>query len=210
MYAIFIKRGLDVSVSFLLLLISSPVFILLTVMLWFDTRGKPFFTQIRPGKNERLFKLLKFRSMSDKKDKQGNLLPDQLRLSQFGRFIRKTSLDELPQLINVLKGDMSLIGPRPLLPRYLPFYRKEERIRHLVKPGISGWAQVNGRNSLGWDKRLALDVYYVDHLSFNLDCLILYKTIQNVFMAKDVIIDDNYDFCDLDKERQLEQNTLLN
>jgi len=210
MYAIFIKRGLDVSVSFLLLLISSPVFILLTVMLWFDTRGKPFFTQIRPGKNERLFKLLKFRSMSDKKDKRGNLLPDQLRLSQFGRFIRKTSLDELPQLINVLKGDMSLIGPRPLLPRYLPFYRKEERIRHLVKPGISGWAQVNGRNSLGWDKRLALDVYYVDHLSFNLDCLILYKTIQNVFMAKDVIIDDNYDFCDLDKERQLEQNTLLN
>ena len=210
MYAIFIKRGLDVSVSFLLLLISSPLFILLTVILWFDTRGKPFFTQIRPGKNERLFKLLKFRSMSDKKDKQGNLLPDQLRLSQFGRFIRKASLDELPQLINVLKGDMSLIGPRPLLPQYLPFYHKEERIRHLVKPGISGWAQVNGRNSLGWDKRLALDVYYVDHLSFNLDCLILYKTIQNVFIAKDVIIDDNYDFCDLDKERQLEQNTLLN
>ena len=210
MYAIFIKRGLDVSVSVLLLLISSPLFILLTVILWFDARGKPFFTQIRPGKNERLFKLLKFRSMSDKKDKQGNLLPDQLRLSQFGRFIRKTSLDELPQLINVLKGDMSLIGPRPLLPQYLPFYRKEERIRHLVKPGISGWAQVNGRNSLGWDKRLALDVYYVDHLSFNLDCLILYKTIQNVFIAKDVIIDDSYDFCDLDKERQLEQNSLLN
>ena len=180
------------------------------MILWFDARGKPFFTQVRPGKNERLFKLLKFRSMSDKKDKQGNLLPDQLRLSQFGRFIRKTSLDELPQLINVLKGDMSLIGPRPLLPQYLPFYRKEERIRHLVKPGISGWAQVNGRNSLGWDKRLALDVYYVDHLSFNLDCLILYKTIQNVFIAKDVIIDDSYDFCDLDKERQLEQNSLLN
>jgi undecaprenyl phosphate N,N'-diacetylbacillosamine 1-phosphate transferase len=210
MYNLYFKRLLDLSLSLLLLLLSSPVFVLLAAILWFDTRGNPFFTQIRPGKNERLFKLLKFKSMNDQKDEQGNLLPDQSRLSRFGRFIRKTSLDEIPQLINVLKGDMSLIGPRPLLQQYLPYYRKEERIRHLVRPGISGWAQVNGRNSLGWDKRLALDVYYVDHLSFNLDCLIFYKTIQNVFIAKDVIIDDNYDFCDLDKERRMEQITAVN
>lgn len=205
MYIFFFKRWIDLSISFVLLLFFSPLILFLILIIWMDTAGNPFFIQVRPGKNERLFKLLKFKSMNDLKNFEGQLLPDQLRLTPLGRFLRKTSLDELPQLINVLKGDMSLIGPRPLLKRYLPFYRKEEKVRHLVRPGISGWAQVNGRNSLDWNKRLMLDVYYVEHLSFKFDCLIFFRTIQNVFIAKDVIIDDSYDFSDLDVERKMEQ-----
>lgn len=202
MYKNFLKRGFDIIVSSVVLLIFSPVIVLIAFFVWIDFSENPFFIQKRPGINEKIFKLIKFKSMHNFKDHAGLLLPDQLRLTLLGKFLRKTSLDELPQLINVLKGDMSLIGPRPLLPRYLPYYYPEERKRHLVRPGISGWAQVNGRNSVGWEKRLEMDVYYVSNLSFKLDILILLKTVRNVIFATDVIIDNNFDFYDLDVERK--------
>lgn len=190
MYRNLIKRVVDFLLAFCLITALLPLLIALTIWLHFANKGAGvFFSQERPGKDERIFKLYKFKSMTDERDAEGNLLPDAQRLTNVGRFIRKTSLDELPQLWNVLKGDMSFIGPRPLLVRYLPFYTNEERERHDVRPGITGLAQVNGRNHLEWDKRLALDVQYVNDLSFTLDVSILFKTIINVLKHKDVVVE---------------------
>lgn len=181
MYKNYIKRILDILVALMGLLILSPIFILVTIALYFANQGKPFFFQARPGKNERIFKIIKFKSMNDKKDADGNLLPDAERLTKVGSFVRKTSLDEIPQLINVLKGDMSLIGPRPLLVQYLPLYNEEQKRRHDVRPGITGWAQVNGRNAISWQQKFQYDVYYVNHISLKLDLKILLMTVKKVF-----------------------------
>ncbi len=183
MYKLVLKTILDfiaASIGFLLLL---PVFLLVIVFLYFANDGKPFFFQLRPGKNGKIFKIIKFKTMNDKKGSDGNLLPDAQRLTKVGTFVRKTSLDEIPQLLNVLKGDMSLIGPRPLLPNYLHLYNEFQNRRHEVKPGITGWAQVNGRNAISWDEKFKLDVWYVDHLSFVLDLKILFKTFKKVIIS---------------------------
>lgn len=186
MYTNFFKRLIDLLLSFLGLFILSPIFIMVTIGLFFANNGKPFFCQIRPGKNEKLFKIIKFKTMNDKKDRDGNLLPDSTRLTPIGTFVRKTSLDEIPQMINVLIGDMSLIGPRPLLPQYLPLYNEFQRKRHKVRPGITGWAQVNGRNAISWEQKFTFDVWYIDNLSFILDVKILFKTIRKVFIREGI------------------------
>lgn len=186
MYKNYLKRLLDFIAAFFGLLLLSPVFVLVTLGLFFANRGKPFFFQARPGKDERIFKIVKFKTMNDKKDKNGDLLPDVERLTKIGSFVRKTSLDEIPQLINVLKGDMSLIGPRPLRTYYLPLYSEEQRNRHLVRPGITGWAQVNGRNAISWEKKFELDVYYVNNISFGLDLKIFFLTIKKVFIREGI------------------------
>jgi undecaprenyl phosphate N,N'-diacetylbacillosamine 1-phosphate transferase len=202
MYKQFFKRFLDLIVSFSVLILLSPIFIVVLILLIIANQGKPFFFQNRPGKDEKLFRIIKFKTMNDKKDENENLLPDAKRLTKVGGFVRKTSLDELPQLINVFLGDMSLIGPRPLLIRYLPFYREEERIRHSVRPGITGWAQVNGRNTAKWDDRLALDVVYVKNMSFALDMKIVYKTILKVIKSENIVIDPESIMQNLDDERR--------
>ncbi len=186
MYTGFFKRILDFLASFVALLLLSPVIIILIILLMFANNGKPFFFQKRPGENEKLFTIIKFKTMNDKKDKDGELLHSAQRITKVGGFVRKSSLDELLQLINVLKGDMSIVGPRPLLTQYLPLYNKEQARRHLVKPGITGWAQVNGRNAVSHEGKFALDVWYVDHLSFSTDLKILFKTIQKVFNRDDI------------------------
>ena len=168
------------------LFLLSPILIFVTVGLYLANSGKPFFFQLRPGKNERLFKIIKFKTMNEKKDGAGILLPDAERLTTIGQFVRKTSLDEIPQLLNVLKGDMSLVGPRPLLPHYLPLYSKEQKKRHHVKPGISGWAQVNGRNAISWEQKFEYDVWYVDHVDLWLDIKILLRTVEKVFNSEGV------------------------
>ncbi len=185
-YKNFIKSPLDRIIALLGLLMASPILIVVTIILAIDFKGNPFFKQKRPGKNEKIFSVLKFKTMNDKKDAQGNLLPDSDRITSVGKFVRKSSLDELPQLWNVLKGDMSLIGPRPLLIAYLPRYNEEQRKRHLVRPGITGWAQVNGRNAISWDKKFEYDIYYVKHMSFALDLKIFFMTIQKVFKGADI------------------------
>ncbi|TLP70590.1 sugar transferase [Maribacter sp. ACAM166] len=190
MYQHFFKRLLDVVVSFCLLLALSPLLALVGIILYINQRSI-FFKQTRPGKNEKIFKIRKFKSMNDKKDRKGNLLPDFQRMTATGKFIRNTSLDELPQLLNVLKGDMSLIGPRPLLVSYLPLYNTKQKKRHLVKPGITGWAQVNGRNAISWDKKFEYDVWYVEHISFALDVKILFMTLQKVFKGADISASNN-------------------
>ncbi|WP_121966441.1 sugar transferase [Myroides sp. N17-2] len=186
MYRQFLKRLFDFIAAILGLLLLSPIFIVVVIGLYFANEGKPFFFQARPGKDGNIFKIVKFKTMNDKKDSNGNLLSDAERLTSIGAFVRKTSLDEIPQLINVLKGDMSLIGPRPLLPQYLPLYNNEQKRRHEVKPGITGWAQVNGRNAISWKKKFELDVYYVDHLSFSLDVKIFFLTIKKVFVREGI------------------------
>lgn len=186
MYRI-IKRLFDLSSSFLALVLLAPVLILLMILIRIKLGGPVFFTQERPGLRGRAFKMVKFRSMTNERDSQGELLPDQMRITSLGRFLRRTSLDELPELINVLRGDMSVIGPRPLLMKYLPYYTQREMKRHEVRPGITGWAQVNGRNLLNWDKRLEMDVEYVETMSFGLDMRILYRTIGDVLSQSDVL-----------------------
>jgi len=186
MYKFFLKRFFDFIIAFLGLIILSPVFILVTIGLFFANEGKPFFFQSRPGLNEKIFKIIKFKTMNDKKDADGNLLPDSDRLTSIGAFVRKTSLDEIPQLINVLKGDMAIIGPRPLLPQYLPLYNQSQKRRHEVRPGITGWAQVNGRNAISWAKKFELDVWYIDHVSFALDCKIVLLTFKKVFKKEGI------------------------
>ena len=196
MYKTIFKRVIDFLASLIGFILLSPIFLIVTLIL-LVTNGQPFFFQSRPGKNEKVFIIIKFKSMSDKKDKNGKLLPDAERVTKLGTFIRKFSLDEIPQLLNVIKGDMSLIGPRPLLVRYLPYYTKEEQIRHSVRPGITGLAQVSGRNSIGWDDKLAKDIEYVENLSFKTDLLILLKTVEKVVKGSDIILDPNeLDFND--------------
>lgn len=186
MYRKVVKRALDIFVAALLLLLTLPILIIVSVILAIQNDGSVFFVQERPGKGEKLFRIIKLKTMSDKKDENGNLLPDNIRLTKAGRIIRKLSIDELPQLFNVLMGSMSLIGPRPLLVRYLPLYSEEQRRRHEVKPGITGWAQVNGRNSISWKKKFELDIFYVDNLSLILDLKILILTIRKVMQREGV------------------------
>lgn len=188
MYKIYFKRFLDFFAALIGLLLLSPIFLLATIGLFFANNGKPFFFQTRPGKNEKLFQIIKFKTMNDKKDAAGNLLSDAERLTPIGSFVRKTSLDEIPQLLNVLKGDMSLIGPRPLLPEYLPMYDEEQKRRHEVKPGITGLAQVRGRNTMKFSERLKNDVFYVDNRSLFLDIKILFLTIKSVIFKSGTVI----------------------
>lgn len=186
MYRNYLKRILDFFTSLIGFILLSPIFILVCIFLAIANRGKVFFFQKRPGKDERIFKIIKFKTMNDKKSKDGNLLPDKDRLTQVGAFVRKTSLDEIPQLLNVIKGDMSLIGPRPLLVEYLPLYNGQQKRRHEVRPGITGWAQVNGRNAISWEQKFEYDVWYVNHISLSLDVKILWKTILKVFKSEGI------------------------
>ena len=186
MYKNFIKPAIDFVLALVGFLFLSPVFVLVTIGLFFANDGKPFFFQLRPGKNGKIFKIIKFKTMTDKKDENGNLLPDADRLTKIGSFVRKTSLDEIPQLLNVIKGDMSLVGPRPLLPKYLELYNDFQRRRNEVKPGITGWAQVNGRNSISWEKKFEYDVWYVDNVSFLLDIKILIITVLKVVKSEGI------------------------
>ncbi|MGB6153931.1 MAG: sugar transferase [Pricia sp.] len=180
MYKLFFKRTLDIVLSFVILTLCSPLLIITYILLMIANKGEAFFIQRRPGKDAKIFEIIKFKSMNDKKGPDGQLLPDGERITKVGQFVRKTSLDEIPQLFNVLKGDMSLIGPRPLLIQYLPLYSEEQSRRHNVRPGITGWAQINGRNTVPWPQRFALDVWYVDNLSFLLDLKILWYTVLKV------------------------------
>lgn len=186
MYALFIKRSLDFIAALLTIILLSPLILLVIILLFFTNNRNVFFTQERPGKNSKIFSVIKFKTMNDRRDINGNLLPDKDRLTSLGKFIRTTSIDELPQLFNVLKGDMSLVGPRPLLVHYLPLYNETQARRHLVRPGITGWAQVNGRNTLSWDEKFALDVWYVEHQSFFLDVKILWLTIIKIIKRDDI------------------------
>lgn len=186
MYTQFFKRCFDLILSVIGLIILSPIFSVVLIVLAVNNSGSPFFFQKRPGKNGVIFSIIKFKTMTDKKDDQGHLLPDSDRLTSVGKFIRKTSLDELPQLLNVIKGDMSLIGPRPLLPEYLALYNTEQKRRHEVKPGITGWAQVNGRNAISWQKKFEYDVWYVNNISFVLDVKIILKTVLKVFKSEGI------------------------
>lgn len=186
MYRSQLKGIIDFCVALTLLILFLPILFVITVFLVVANRGKPFFFQTRPGENEKLFKIVKFKTMNDRIDNEGNLLPDVQRLTRIGNLVRKTSLDELPQLLNVLKGDMSLIGPRPLLPEYLPLYSETQRRRHQVKPGITGWAQVNGRNAISWQEKFEYDVWYVDHFTFYLDLKIVLLTLKKVFIREGI------------------------
>ncbi|MGJ8665823.1 MAG: sugar transferase [Patiriisocius sp.] len=192
MYINFIKPFFDVLASAIFLVIISPVLLIITLLLYIANDGKPFFFQKRPGKNERIFNIIKFKTMNDKKDATGALLPDALRLTKVGGFIRKTSLDELPQFINVVKGDMSIVGPRPLLPEYLEIYKGEQKKRHDVKPGITGWTQVNGRNDNSWERKLELDIYYVYNQSFWFDLKIIFATFKKVIIREGIYKTENY------------------
>ena len=190
MYVHFVKRLIDFIIVFCALMLIWPILLLISIWLHFANKeAGVFFTQERPGKSGKIFKVIKFKTMTDERDADGNLLPDEKRLTKIGKFIRSTSIDELPQLINVLKGDMALIGPRPLLPQYLPLYSKEQARRHAVRPGITGWAQVNGRNAISWTKKFELDVWYVDHCSFLLDLKIIFLTIKKVFVREGISSD---------------------
>ena len=190
-YSKYIKRLLDILISITFIVLFSWLYLILVILVRIKLGSPVLFCQERPGYNEKIFKLYKFRTMTDKRDEKGNLLPDSERLTKFGSMLRSTSLDELPEMFNILKGDMSLIGPRPLLVEYLPYYTEEERLRHSVRPGLTGLAQVSGRNYLAWDKRLAKDVEYVNHISFIMDIRIIIKTIMVVFKKEDVSVDTN-------------------
>jgi len=186
MYKYFFKRFFDLLISLIGLFLLSPIFFIVLILLMFNNKKIPFFFQNRPGKKEKIFKVIKFKTMNDKKGVNGELLPDVDRLTKLGIFVRKTSLDEIPQLLNVLKGDMSLIGPRPLLPEYLPLYSEAQKTRHNVKPGITGWAQVNGRNAISWTKKFEYDVWYVNNISFLLDVKIFFMTFKKVFKSEGI------------------------
>ncbi|EOA54679.1 sugar transferase [Phocaeicola massiliensis] len=187
MYAHFFKRIIDFSIALMVLLAISPVLLVITILLYvFNEGAGAFFLQERPGLHGKIFKIIKFKTMNERKDASGRLLPDVQRITKFGRFVRNTSIDELPQLFNVLKGDMALIGPRPLLVKYLPLYSKEQMRRHDVRPGISGWAQCHGRNNLSWTKKFELDVWYVDHISLKTDLVVIFTTIKKVLLKEDI------------------------
>ena len=201
MYPRFFKRLLDICCSLAAITVLSPLLITLTLVGTVKMRGNPFFTQKRPGKNEKIFKLIKFRSMTCEKDAEGKLLPDEKRLTKYGKFLRSTSLDELPELFNILKGDMSVIGPRPLVPQYLPYYTEEEKHRHDVRPGLSGLAQINGRNTLNWEDRFAYDIEYVKNISFRMDVSIVLKTLYKVVKRSDIQVRVTTKMMDFDKYR---------
>ncbi len=189
MYAKYFKRLLDFVLSLLALIILSPILLILMILGAIFMRGNPFFTQPRPGKDEKIFKLIKFRTMDNSKDKDGNLLPDDVRLNKYGRFLRSTSLDELPELVNIILGDMSIIGPRPLLVEYLNYYTNEERKRHNLRPGLTGWAQINGRNNINsWEERFSYDLEYINRCSLSFDIMIIFKTILKVFKRSDILV----------------------
>ncbi len=189
MYKFFFKRLLDITISGLALLAIGWLLVLIAIFLHFANKGAgAFFYQERPGKDEKIFKVIKFKSMTDERDKDGNLLPEEQRLTKIGAFIRKFSIDELPQLVNVFKGDMAFIGPRPLLVKYLPLYSKEQHRRHEVRPGMSGWAQVNGRNNITWTEKFKLDVWYVDNVTLWVDIKVIFLTIKNVLVSKDIVL----------------------
>lgn len=203
MYKNFFKRLIDFTIVFIALLIIWPILLLITIWLHFANKGAgAFFTQERPGKDGKIFKVIKFKSMTDERDENGKLLPDAQRLTKVGKFVRKTSIDELPQLINVLKGEMALIGPRPLLPEYLPYYTEREQLRHTVRPGITGWAQVNGRNNCSWNEKLEYDAYYVEHLNLFMDCKVILMTIKNVLSGKDINVVPGLKASKLNVERK--------
>lgn len=189
MYAKYIKRALDFLLSLCALLALSPVLLVLTVMGAVKMKGNPFFTQLRPGKDEKIFRLIKFRTMTCEKDEKGNLLPDERRLTKYGKFLRSTSLDELPELVNILKGDMAIVGPRPLLVKYLPLYNEEQRHRHDVRPGLTGLAQVNGRNAISWEEKFRLDVQYVENITFVMDAKIILQTVGKIFKREGISSD---------------------
>ena len=201
-YARYLKRVFDFFLSMCTLIVLSPLIILLTIIGVFAVKGNPFFTQDRPGLNERIFKLIKFRTMTNEKDKNGDSLPDDVRLIPYGRFLRKTSLDELPELVNIWKGDMSIVGPRPLLTRYLPFYTEREHKRHSVRPGLTGLAQISGRNALAWDTRLAIDVDYAENITFVGDIKIILKTVVKVIKHENVVDAGSFNMLDFDQERK--------
>ena len=186
MYRVFFKRFLDFILSLLAIIILLPVLLIVAVLVRIKLGSPVIFIQERPGKNEEIFKLYKFRTMTDEKDKNGNLLPDEIRLTKFGKLLRSTSLDELPELFNILKGDMSIIGPRPLLIKYLTLYNEQQKHRHDVRPGFTGWAQCNGRNAISWEEKFDLDVYYVNHVSFLLDVKIIFKTVKTVLYREGI------------------------
>ena len=201
MYSIFFKRLIDFTLSLLAVVFLSPLLLLLMIVGFIAMSGNPFFTQQRPGKNEKIFKLIKFRTMNNKKDKEGNLLPDEVRLTKYGKFLRSTSLDELPELFNILKGDMSIVGPRPLLVKYLPYYTIEEKHRHDALPGLTGLAQVSGRNALGWEDKFTLDLKYVSNITFGGDIKIILQTVGKVFKREGIssetcaTMEDFTDYC---------------
>ena len=204
MYAKYLKRVIDFSLSLIALIVLSPLLLVLIVLGAVFMKGNPFFVQKRPGKNEKIISLLKFRTMTNEKDEEGKLLPDEIRLVSYGKFLRSTSLDELPSLINILIGDLSIIGPRPLLVEYLPWYTETEKHRHDVRPGLTGWAQVNGRNNVSWDRRFELDVEYVNNISFRFDLKIFLMTIQKVFKRSDIAEDTRIvegNFADIRKKK---------
>ena len=202
MYKKYFKRIIDLIISSCAIIALSPLLLILAFLGVIFMRGNPFFVQERPGKNEKIFKLVKFRTMNNQKDKRGVLLPDEIRLNSYGKFLRSTSLDELPELINIVKGDMAIVGPRPLLVRYLPYYKESEKARHDVRPGLTGLAQINGRNNLGWDERLKLDVIYVDKITFLYDVSIILKTIIKVIRRSNVLSGSEMRLKDLDEERE--------
>lgn len=205
LYELFFKRFFDFVLSLLALIVLSPILIVLIILGAIVMKGNPFFTQERPGKNEKIFKLIKFRTMTNEKDKNGKLLPDAERSTKYGAFLRNTSVDELPELINILKGDMSIIGPRPLMVRYLPYYTEEERLRHAVRPGLTGYAQVHGRNSVTWDERFKLDVTYVNKITLVGDIKVLFDTVITVLKREGIDLEDlgnldDYRTLPVDKE----------
>ena len=194
MYRKFVKRFLDILISALVLLLFSWLYLILWILVRTKLGSPAIFTQERPGKDEKIFKLYKFRSMTDERDEKGNLLPDEVRLTKFGKKLRSTSLDELPEFWNILKGDMSFIGPRPLLVKYLPYYTDRERLRHSVRPGLTGYAQVHGRNAISWEQKFAHDIYYVEHLNFGTDLKVLIDTVKTVFTHEDIVLNALEDF----------------
>lgn len=210
MYAKFFKRAIDFILSLCAFIVLFPLLVILTIIGAICMKGNPFFVQKRPGKNERIISLLKFRTMTNEKDKDGKLLPDEIRLVSYGKFLRSTSLDELPSLINILIGDLSIIGPRPLLIEYLPWYTETEKHRHDVRPGLTGWAQVNGRNTVNWDRRFELDIEYVNNISFRFDLKIFLMTIQKVIKRSDIAEDTRIvegNFADIRKKKvKIEKN----
>jgi len=208
MYAKFFKRLIDFTISLIALIILLPIMVIFVVVGAIVMKGNPFFTQLRPGKDEKIFRLIKFRTMTQAKDKNGELLPDAERLTAYGQFLRKTSIDELPELINILKGDMALVGPRPLVPQYLPYYTDEERHRHDVRPGLGGLAQVNGRNGLQWEERFAYDLEYINNITFMGDMKIIFLSIKKSIMKEDIVVRGTGKTIDFDAYRkaQLQEN----